>query len=75
MPLLPSLLLIVFAVQVQKWLNECTHVPTENVHSRGSPAPVIRLRQSVGRQPSDNILAIFRQGVKNQVFLCVQRWA
>ena len=41
----------VFAVQ--KWLNEWTHVPTENVHSRGSPA-VIRLRQSVAvhRQPS-----------------------
>ena len=67
MPLLTSLLLI---VQVQKWLNECTHVPTENVHSRGSPA-VIRLRQSVanGRPLHGPLyLAIFRQGVKSKGF-------
>ena len=72
MPLLRSCLLLVFAVQ--KWLNECTHVPTENVHSRGSPA-VIRLRQSVadGRPlHGPRYLAIFRQGVKSKGFYCAE---
>jgi len=70
---LPSL--DVFAVQ--KWLNESAHVPTENVHSRGSPA-VIRLRQSVadGRPlHGPRYLAIFRQGVKKVRAFIAQRWA
>ena len=52
-------------------------MPTENVHSRGSPA-VIRLRQSVadGRPlHGPRYLAIFRQGVKKVRAFIAQRWA